>query len=91
MLSTRVEVLWKVKLKGSKVEAATERGAKKMFLATFGDTHATKLKHSIKLHTRISYFKLIHHLSTTYHNLYWLNASELLSEWLITSPLMLDL
>ena len=50
------EVLWKVSLNDSKVEAGTggECGAKKMLLATFDDMHTKKLRHSIKLHAGVS-------------------------------------
>ena len=76
----KAEVLYKVKLNDSKVEAAAERGAKKMLLATFDDTYTNKLKHSIKLYAGVTYFKLIQHLRKTYRKLHQLNISELLSE-----------
>ena len=44
----KAEVIWKVKLNDSKVEAAAERGAKKMLLSTFEDVHTNKLKHPVK-------------------------------------------
>ena len=52
----KAEVLWKVKLNDSKVEAATERRAKKMLLETFDDTYAKKLKYPIKIYAGVSYF-----------------------------------
>ena len=76
----KTEVLWKVRLKDSTVEAAAERGAKKMLLATFDDTHTNKLKHSIKLHAGVSCFRLIQNLRKNYRKLYQLNISEALSE-----------
>ena len=75
----RAEVVWKVKLNDSKVEAAAERGAKKMLLATFDDTYTNKLKHPIKLYAGVTYFQLIQHLRKYYRKLHQLNISELLS------------
>ena len=76
----KAEVLWKVKLNDSKVEAAAERGAKKMLLNTFDDTHTNKLKHAVKLYAGVSYYQLIDHLRSTYRKLHHLNISELLKE-----------
>ena len=73
------EVLWKVKLNDSKVEAAAERGAKKMLLTVFDDTYTNKLKHPIKLYAGVTYFELINHLRVTYRKLHQLNVSELLT------------
>ena len=42
----KVEVLWKIKLNNSKVEAAAERGVKKMLLSFFDNTCTNKLKHT---------------------------------------------
>lgn len=55
----KAEVLWKVKLNDSNIEATAERGSKKMLLATFQDTYANKLKHSVKLYAGVSYYQLI--------------------------------
>ena len=41
-LHKKAEVLWKVKLNESKVEAATKRGAKKMLLSVFTDIYTNK-------------------------------------------------
>lgn len=76
----KAEVLCKVKLNDSKVEAAAERGAKKMLLATFDDTCTNKIKHPIKLYAGVSCFNLIEHLRETYRKLHQLNISDLLKE-----------
>ena len=55
----KAEVLCKVKLNDSKVEAAAERGAKKMLLSAFDDTYANKLKHHIKSHASALHYQLI--------------------------------
>ena len=56
------EVLWKVKLNDSKVEAAAERGAKTILIATFDDTYSNKLMHPFKLYAGVAYFKLVQHM-----------------------------
>ena len=76
----KAEASWKVKLNDSKVEAAAERGAKKMLLSTFKDTYTNKLKHPIKIYAGVSYYLLIQHLRKNYRKLHQLNISELLSE-----------
>ena len=55
----KAEASWKVKLNNSNVEAAAERGAKKMLLLTFKDTCTNKLKHPIKICAGVSYYQLI--------------------------------
>ena len=79
LVRKRAEVVWKVKVNDSKVEAAAERGAKKMLLTTFDDSYTNKLKHPIKLHAGVSYFKLMQHLRKNYRKLHQLNISELLN------------
>ena len=64
----------------SKVEAAAERGANKMLLIMFDDTHASKLKHPIKLYEGTSCCKLIDHLRKTYRKSHQLNVSDLMTE-----------
>ena len=76
----KAEVLWKVKLNDSKVEAAAEDGTKKMLLTTFNDKYVNKLKHLVKLYTRVTYYTLIQHLRDTYRKLHQLNISELLAK-----------
>ena len=71
--------MWKVKLNGSKIEAATKRGGKKILLATFDETYANNLKHSINLYAGVTYFKLIQHMRKNYRKLHQLNISELLN------------
>ena len=44
----KVQSLLKVRLINIKVESASERGAKKMFLATFNDAYTNKLKYPIR-------------------------------------------
>ena len=76
----KAEAIWKVRLNDSKVEAAAERGAKKMLLSVFDDACTNKLKHHIKTYAGVSYLKLIEYLRITYRKLHQLNASELLTE-----------
>ena len=74
----RAEVVWKVKVNDSKVEAAAERGAKKCLISTFDDSYTNKLKHPIKSYAGITYFKLTQHTRKNYRKLHQLNISELL-------------
>ena len=76
----KAEAIWKVRLNDSKVEAAAERGAKKMLLSAFQDTYTNKLKHPVKIYARVTYFQLINHLRVTHRKLHQLNISELLTE-----------
>ena len=74
----QAEVLHKVKLNDSKVEAAAKEGAKKMLLSTFDYVYANKLKHHIKLYAGASCFELIDHLRKNCRKSHQLNISELL-------------
>ena len=79
LVRKRAEVVWKVKLNESKVEAAAERGAKKILLSTFDDTFTNTLKHPIKLCAGVTYFKLIQNMRKNYCKLHQLNISEILN------------
>ena len=50
------ELLQKLKLNNSKLEAVAEKGAKKIFLSVFTDTHTSKLKYPIKYHIGVLYY-----------------------------------
>ena len=75
----RAEVVWKVKLNDSTVKATSERGTKKMLLATFDDSCTNKLNHPIKLYAGVTYLQLIQHVMKNYHKLRQLSMSELLN------------
>ena len=60
------------------MEAAAERGLKKLLLATFDDSFTKKPKHPIMLHANITYFKLIQRTRKNYRKLHQLKMPELL-------------
>ena len=59
----RAELLWKVKINNSKLEAAAGRGAKQLLLATFDASYTNTLKYPIKLHAGVTYLKLVQRMS----------------------------
>ena len=76
----QAEVKWKVKLNDVKVQNTAERGAKKMLLSVFDDTHTNRLKHHVKQYAVFTCYDLTHHLRKHCMKLHQLNISELMIE-----------